>query len=483
MTGPQAPVVAPSRAIAMSLAALAAATLPVFLTGALQGRIAADLGIGPGAIGTAVAGFFLVAAISSVPAGRIIDRIGAATGLRLGMLIATVAAVAVALGADDRWQLTAMLSLGGVAVAFVDPGTARALTATVPYRHHGAAFGIKEASVPVASLLAGLVLPLLGAHLGWRPAFYLGAALAVVTAVLVPSRLDEVIARGALGPPGPGGGRASRAIASDGGDVGPDIAHRADFDVGATAAGTARGAGSSSGNPARETEPGTRVEGRDDATSTAHDPPGLHGRPALRTGVLLAGLAVCAALAGGVAAAVAAFLVPTAEVVGLRAGAAGVLLSVGSLASVLIRLGSGVLVDRRPATELASIVRLTATGAAGIGLLALLSAPGLGLSAGPGGAGPVVVGLLVVAAVAALGAGWGWTGLLFLAAVRLEPARPARAAGAVLAGLGTGGSLGPALLGVLAEQAGFAATWTVGTALMGLAALGLALLRGRMPVR
>lgn len=445
----------------MSLAALSAATLPVFLTGALQGRIAADLDVGTGAIGTAIAAFFLAASVSSVPGGRITDRIGATAGLRLGMLIATIAAVAVALAADDRWQLTAALALGGVAVAFVDPGTARALTATVPYRSHGAAFGIKEASVPVASLLAGLVLPLLGAQLGWRPAFYLGAGIAVVTALLVPARLDEVIGAAGIGP----------------------LAH--DTPDGA-APGRPGGAGTASQHPDAATgraHHGTRDGGvapSEETTSTS-PPAGVGARQQPpRTAALLAGLAVAAALAGGVAAAVAAFLVPTAQVVGLSAGAAGVLLSVGSLASVIARLGLGVMVDRRPGTELASITWLTATGAAGVGLLALLSASTPGPAAGPS---PLALVLLVVAGVAALGAGWGWTGLVFLAAVRLEPTRPARAAGAVLAGLGAGGSLGPALIGVIAEQAGFAPTWTVGAVLMGVAAVGVARLRRRMPVR
>ncbi len=478
MSGAQPPVVTPARAIVMSLAALSAATLPVFLTGALQGRIAADLDVGPGAIGTAVAGFFLAAAISSVPGGRLTDRIGATAGLRLGMLIATVAAVAVAVGADDRWHLTAALALGGVAVAFVDPGTARALTATVPYRNHGAAFGIKEASVPVASLLAGLVLPLLGAQFGWRPAFYLGAGIAVVTALLVPARLDEVIGGAGIGPardatpgdaavglPGVAGTRSPRP------DPAPDPGSDA-----------ARGASPAASEDGTSTSAIPGVEAGVEAGNAAGGEAGDQPR---RTAALLAGLAVAAALAGGVAAAVAAFLVPTAQIVGLSAGAAGVLLSVGSLASVVARLGFGVMVDRRRATELVSITWLTAIGAVGVALLALLSASTPGLAAGSSGAAPsaLAVVLLVVAGVAALGAGWGWTGLVFLAAVRLEPTRPARAAGAVLAGLGAGGSLGPALIGVIAERSGFAPTWAVGSSLMAVAALGVALLRRRMPVR
>lgn len=429
------PLASPARAIAAALAALTAATLPVFLTGALQGRIAADLDIGTGAIGTAIAAFFLAGAVTSIPGGRLVDRLGAPLALRLGMLIVATAAVAIALGAHDRWRLTLGLALAGTSLAFVDPGGARALTSAVPRERHGVAFGAKEASVPFASLLAGLVLPLLGAHLGWRPAFLLGAGIAVATAIVVPAGLDPSVS-GLRRRPQP----------------------------------------SSASSSAPRAETTTSRSPSADATSPPTRP---DRRPPPRTGLLLAALAISSALGGGIAAAVAAFLVPTAQVVGLTAGAAGVLLSVGSMGSVVVRLASGMLVDRRPGSELRWIARLTAIGAAGIAVLAVLSAGGDTLV----GVAPsaLTVTVLGLAAIAALGAGWGWTGLTFLAAVRLEPQRPARAAGTVLSGLAVGGSLGPALLGTLAEVTSFAATWGLAAAAMALAAVGVLSLRRAMP--
>ena len=501
-TGGPAPVTA-VRGTSMAVAALAAAALPVFLTGALQGRIAEDLGIGTGAIGTAIAAFFIAGAATSIPGGRLVDRLGAPLALRLGMLVATFAAVGVALGADDRWKLTLGLAIAGTALALVDPGGARALTASVPRDRLGFAFGAKEASIPLASLLAGLVLPLLGAHLGWRPAFYLGAGIAVVTALVIPSGLDPSVR--------PGGGRRAPTTSSPSSATAssPEVVADAasgvmvsDLDTSATRTGDAVTGDEAAEDPSRSTvgdatSPSEPVDGTSTSQSDDVDPPSEIADGAARssapsatvtvatstgTAPLLAGLAATAALAGGVAAAVAAFLVPSAQVAGLSPGAAGLLLSVASLASVAMRLASGLLVDRHQGSELRMMAWLTGVGAVGVALLALLTGPIAGGAGGPADVpASLAITLLVAAGIAAMGGGWGWTGLVFLAAVRLEPTRPARAAGTVLAGLGVGGSLGPAILGSSAERVGFAGTWTAGSVAMAIGCVGVVLLRRRMP--
>ena len=51
-------------------------------------------------------------------------------------------------------------------------------------------------------------------------------------------------------------------------------------------------------------------------------------------------------------------------------------------------------------------------------------------------------------------------GLAFLAAVRLLPSRPARAAGVILAGLSIGGASGPLVFGAVASSLGYRASWS-----------------------
>jgi MFS family permease len=54
----------------------------------------------------------------------------------------------------------------------------------------GVAYGIKQSAIPIASMLAGLALPVLGLTLGWRATFLLGA-LGVIPVALLLRRLHQ----------------------------------------------------------------------------------------------------------------------------------------------------------------------------------------------------------------------------------------------------------------------------------------------------
>ncbi|MCO8128016.1 MFS transporter [Acidimicrobiia bacterium EGI L10123] len=166
--------------------ALTTTVVPAFLTGALSGRIGDDLGFGGGGAGAAVAAFFVGAGIFAVPMGRVTERIGPTRALRAGALVSAAAALGIAAFASSLWQLVVLLIVAGSAVGLVDTGAARAFGDSVPSTRHGIAFGAKEASVPAASLAAGLSIPILAEQLGWRSAFVAGALLAPLVWVLVP---------------------------------------------------------------------------------------------------------------------------------------------------------------------------------------------------------------------------------------------------------------------------------------------------------
>lgn len=185
--------------------ALTTTVVPAFLTGALSGRIGDDLGFGGGAAGAAVAAFFVGAGAFAVPMGRLTERIGPTRALRTGALVSAAAALAVAALASSWWHLTALLVVAGSAVGLVDTGAARAFGDAVPPTRHGIAFGAKEASVPAASLAAGLSIPVLAEQLGWRAAFVAGALLAPLVWVLVPRLSAE-----RPPPAGPGGAGEGR---------------------------------------------------------------------------------------------------------------------------------------------------------------------------------------------------------------------------------------------------------------------------------
>ena len=184
--------------------ALTTTVVPAFLTGALSRRIGDDLGFGSGAAGAAVAALFVGAGVFAVPMGRVTERIGPTRALRTGTLISATCALTIAGVVSSWWQLALVLFLAGSAVGLVDTGAARAFGDAVPATRHGIAFGAKEASVPAASLAAGLSIPVLAEQLGWRSAFVAGALLTPVVLALVPRlAADRPV-------PSDGGGTAER---------------------------------------------------------------------------------------------------------------------------------------------------------------------------------------------------------------------------------------------------------------------------------
>lgn len=183
------------RIVVAGSVALTATVVPVFLTGALSGRIGDDLGFGSGAAGAAVAAMFVGGGLFAVPMGRVTERIGPTAAIRTGAVISAVAALVIAGLVTSWWQLTLVLFLAGSAIGLVDTGAARAFDDAVPPTRHGIAFGAKEASVPAASLAAGLSIPILAEQLGWRWAFVGGALLAPLVLVLVPRLAAAPVAR------------------------------------------------------------------------------------------------------------------------------------------------------------------------------------------------------------------------------------------------------------------------------------------------
>jgi MFS family permease len=181
------------RIVAGASAALAGVTLPAFLVGALTVQVGAELGFGEAGAGAAIAVMFAAAGLAAVPVGRLTQRLTPRTAIRTGSLGAAIVCLAIAAVADRWWVLALLLACVGVCVVFVDTGAARAFSTTVDPRQHGLVFGVKEASVPAATMLAGLSLPALVIPLGWRAAFVAAAAVPLVAWPTLP-------ATGALAP-------------------------------------------------------------------------------------------------------------------------------------------------------------------------------------------------------------------------------------------------------------------------------------------
>jgi predicted MFS family arabinose efflux permease len=372
-------------------AALTTAALPVFLLGASSDAVRADLGVSETAIGAAITAMFVAVGVTASAVGRLTERIGATSALRAGVLGSVAATFTLGAFATAWWHLLPPLLIAGVALGLVDTGGARAFADRVTPGRQGTAFGVKEASIPSASLLAGLALPTLATSFDWRASFLVAPALGGMVLLALPRRwptaevaTPEAAPEAVPAPRGPGAAE------------GPAPAEAA---------------------VERQAVPGPRSMLR---------------------------FAVAVGLGAGAATAGATFLVPGTTARGLSTAAAGALLVAASLASISTRIALGRWADGPTAQPARAVAVLLVLGGAGAVLLAA----------------PTPTVLAVTGAMVLLGAGWGWTGLAFLAAVRARPDAPAVAAGEVLTGLGVGGALGPLAFGSLAATLSYDAAWS-----------------------
>lgn len=156
--------------------------LPAFFVGALAVQIRADLDVGLGGLGLATATLFAVSGLLARPAGRLVQRLGSRRGAALAAAIATCSLTAVALAPTQEWLMGA-LALGGVGNAVAQPSANLGISQLVTEQRLGLAFGIKQSSIPAATLMGGLAVPGIALLAGWRWA--MGAAAALSLAVLV----------------------------------------------------------------------------------------------------------------------------------------------------------------------------------------------------------------------------------------------------------------------------------------------------------
>lgn len=173
------------RTVAAGCLSTVLAVLPVFLLGGLAVLVRAELGFSEVQLGLAASAFFAVAALSAVPSGRVAALVGAWSATVLAAALSAAALLTMAL-APSYVVLLGALAVGGVANSLAQMGTNGSLAQVVPVRQQGVAFGVKQAAIPAATLVAGFGVPLVGLTLGWRASFAGTALLAVAFVVLMP---------------------------------------------------------------------------------------------------------------------------------------------------------------------------------------------------------------------------------------------------------------------------------------------------------
>jgi MFS family permease len=191
------------RSLVTGTALIVATVMPGFLIASLAPRIRTDFAFGDSTLGLAVGLFYVVSASGSVPAGRLVDRVGAARGMRLAAGFTAISCLAVAALAQSAASLTALILIGGLGNALGGPSVSALLKREVATHRQGLAFGAQQAGAPLGALAAGLALPGVAIPFGWRWAFVASSALALLAVALAPRTAAAAAAAAARGSRGP----------------------------------------------------------------------------------------------------------------------------------------------------------------------------------------------------------------------------------------------------------------------------------------
>ena len=173
-TDPGAPVATnePSRlwraTFGASLAfAAAAGTVMQFTLSALGPLLVDDLELSRAELGTLSTVFFATAAICSIPAGHLVDRLGGARMVLIHFGVAGGSLVALSLAPSLAWLWLAVAA-AGVANGTMNPVTNDLIATHVRAGRQAVTIGVKQSGVQVGAFLAGMLLPPIAAVTGWR---------------------------------------------------------------------------------------------------------------------------------------------------------------------------------------------------------------------------------------------------------------------------------------------------------------------------
>lgn len=160
--------------------------LPVFVTGGLAVQISAELGFDPAGLGLIVALYFAVSAFASLPGGWVVERFGSGPTSRAAVLGAATVMAAVAAFAHSYAALVVILLCSAWCNVLGQLSSNLTLARYVPASRLGLSFGIKQAAIPLATLLAGASVPAVALTIGWRWAYVIGAGLALAALLVAP---------------------------------------------------------------------------------------------------------------------------------------------------------------------------------------------------------------------------------------------------------------------------------------------------------
>lgn len=156
---------------------MAACTFFVPALAILAPFLSREFGLSAVHIGLITTSFFVVGAAVSPLFGGIVDAVGAPLMLFALFSVSSAAMIVLAAAQNFAWIIVAAM-IGGAGAALGNPATNSLISDEVTEGRRGVVVGFKQAGVPAASILAGVLLPPVALLWGWRPAVGVGAVLA-----------------------------------------------------------------------------------------------------------------------------------------------------------------------------------------------------------------------------------------------------------------------------------------------------------------
>ncbi len=194
----------PWRRLVLAILLVALAAQPVFLLAASFLQLEEDIGLTTTRLGVLTAAFFLTAATASAPLGRMVERIGWKSAMRINVVGSAVVLAAIAVFARSFAALAVLLIVAGAFYGFANPAANKSLAEQVDPGHRGVIFGLKHAGIPASTLLAGLAIPLVIVRWDWPVAFAIALLLVPVVWLLIVTDRDEPSPMRAVDAPGRG---------------------------------------------------------------------------------------------------------------------------------------------------------------------------------------------------------------------------------------------------------------------------------------
>jgi predicted MFS family arabinose efflux permease len=176
------------RTTAGAAASVVLSGLPPFLTGSLMPLMRDELALDTDRLGMIVAVYFVCGALSAMPAGRQVERLGARRGILVANGMTAASLLTVGLFGRSWIHLAMAVAVAGGANGMLHPATNLAIVRGVLPGRQGIAFGIKQAAAPTATLIAGSAVSAMAGTAGWRWAFLGAALLFPLVAAVLPRR-------------------------------------------------------------------------------------------------------------------------------------------------------------------------------------------------------------------------------------------------------------------------------------------------------